>query len=47
MHRQFSLTALTAALAVAMLLPVAAAVSLSVSLPASALTFETGTLPSN
>ncbi|MGI3183585.1 hypothetical protein [Nioella aestuarii] len=43
MNRPFSLTAVTAALAIAMLLPIAAAVTLSVTLPASALTFEIST----
>lgn len=39
MNSASSLTALTAALVIAVLLPVAAAVTLAVSMPASALTF--------
>ncbi len=40
MTRASSLTTLTAALALAVLLPVAAAVTLAVTMPASALVFE-------
>jgi hypothetical protein len=39
MNRASSLTTLTATLAIAVLLPVAAAVTLAISMPASALTF--------